>query len=90
MRWLDLYKSCVCETNPDKLEKLIYQTEDAMFLRSQELFTEHRVSEEVRALKQAAQKLLKLKTEKLGWPDPYKVDTRAQDPTKIPPRTTRP
>ena len=88
MLWLDLYKSCVSETNPDKLEKLIYQTEDAMFLRSQELSTEPHSSEEVRALKVAAQKLLKLKTEKLGWPDPYK-GTSAQDPTKILPRATR-
>jgi hypothetical protein len=75
MLWIDLYKSCVSETNPDKLEKLIYQTEGAIFLRSQELSTEHRLSEEVRALKEAAQKLLKLKIEKLGWPDPLKINT---------------
>jgi hypothetical protein len=75
MLWLDLYKSCLSETNPDKLEKLIYQTEGAIFLRSQELSTEHHLSEEVRALKEAAQKLLKLKTEKLGWPDPLKINT---------------
>ena len=90
MLWLDLYKSCVSETNPDKLEKLVYQTEDAIFLRSQELSTEHYLSQEVRALRVAAQKLLKLKTEKLGWPDPYKVDTSAQGPTKILRRTIRP
>jgi hypothetical protein len=29
--WLDLYKSCVSETNRDKLEKLVYETEDANF-----------------------------------------------------------
>jgi hypothetical protein len=38
--WLDLYKSCVSETNRDKLEKLVYETEDAIFLRSRELSTE--------------------------------------------------
>jgi hypothetical protein len=38
--WLDLYKSCVSETNRDKLEKLVTETEDAIFLRSCELSTE--------------------------------------------------
>jgi hypothetical protein len=73
--WLDLYKSCVSETNRDKLEKLVYETEDAIFLRSRELSTETypncppKPIYEVQALRQAAQKLLQLKTEKLGWPD---------------------
>ena len=66
MLWLDLYKSCITETNSDKLEKLIHQTEEAIVLRSQELSTEPYLSEEVRALKKAAQKLLELKTKKLG------------------------
>jgi hypothetical protein len=75
--WLDLYKSCLTETNRDKLEKLVFETEDAIVLRSQELSTEPYLSEEVRALKEAAQQLLELKIKKLGWPDPNKVGTSA-------------
>lgn len=75
MPWHDLYQSCVSETNPAKLERLVFDTEDAIFLRLRELSTEAHLSDESLALKQAAQKLLELKTEKLGWPDPQRVES---------------
>ena len=57
------------ETNLDTLTELVYQAEEAMFLRSQELTGEEE------ELRQAAGQLLELKTKKLGWPDPLKINT---------------
>lgn len=75
VQWQALYDSCICETNLQRLEKLVFETEDAIFLRLRELATKPHLSDESQALKQAAQKLLKLKTEKLGWPNPTTVSS---------------
>ena len=58
------------ETNSDRLTELVQQTEEAMFLRSQELGREPQRSDEEEELRQAARQLLELKVKKLGWPDP--------------------
>lgn len=71
--WKMLIERCVSESNPDALARLLYQTEEAMFLRSQELTAEEE------ELRQAAQRLLELKTEKLGWPDPLKFITESSE-----------
>ena len=70
MSWRDLYESCVCETNPDKLEKLIYDFEDAIFLRYKALSDSPDRSAELQAIHQAVERVLELKTKKLGWPTP--------------------
>jgi hypothetical protein len=70
VQWQELYAVCVSETNPDRLEKLVFDSEDAIFLRFQESAYELGLSHEVRELKQAANALLEFKVEKLGWPDP--------------------
>lgn len=75
MPWQDLYHSCISETDPEKLQELVFELEDAIFLRLRELSTEPHLSDESLALKQAAQTLLELKTEKLGWPDPQHVES---------------
>jgi len=80
MQWKELYAACVTETDSDRLEKLVFDTEDAMFLRFQELAHGLHVSNEVDELKQAATGLLEFKVKKLGWPDP-KIEA---------PNTTRP
>ena len=77
MLWQKLLESCVSETNPAKLERLVFDTEDAIYLRFRELSTESDISEEYLALKQAARKLLVLKIEKLGWPNPAKAGSPA-------------
>jgi hypothetical protein len=68
--WQKLYKSCVSETNPERLEKLVFETERAIFLRNCELSTESDTSDEVQALEQATKGLMEIKIKKLGWPDP--------------------
>ena len=77
MPWQDLYQFCVSEINPAKPEQLVFDTEDAIFLRLRELSTEPHLFEESLTLKQAAQKLLELKIGKLGWADPNNVGTSA-------------
>jgi hypothetical protein len=59
VQWQQLYESCVFETDFEKLDKLVFETEDAIFLRSRELSGESYISDEVQALRQAAKGLLK-------------------------------
>lgn len=73
MRWRKLYNACVSETKLEKLEKLVFDTEEAIVLRCHELSHEPYLSSEVQALRQAAKGLLEIKTRKLGWPDPARV-----------------
>jgi hypothetical protein len=72
MTWQNLYQSCLLETDSEKLEKLVVKLEEAIVLRYRDLDLEPN-SDESRALKQAAQKLLELKVQKLGRTDPAKV-----------------
>lgn len=74
MPWQKLFESCVSETNPAKLEKLVSETESGMFLHFRDLPDESNFSDELQALTQAASVLLEIKTNKLGWPDPFKVN----------------
>ena len=67
MSWQKLYDSCVCETNMVKLGRLVFETEDAIFLRSRELSKESHIGVEVQALRQAARALRNIKIKKLGW-----------------------
>ena len=76
MNWQKLYADCVSETAIDRLEKLVFDAEDAIFLRFQELAGEPFLSNEVRDLKQAAKGLLEFKVKKLGWPDPMDFKPR--------------
>ena len=70
MPWRKLYESCVSETNPNKLEKLVLKLEEAIVLRYHDLAREPKGSDELQAIRRAAERLIQLKTEKLGWPDP--------------------
>jgi hypothetical protein len=73
MQWQKLYESCVFETNLERLDKLVFETEDAIYLRSRELSNESHIADEVQALRRAANGLLDIKIKKLGWPDPAKA-----------------
>ena len=76
MPWRKLYESCVCETNPIKLEKLVFELEDAIVLRYHDLAGEPNGSYEFQAITRAAVRLRRLKIERLGWPDPAKQASR--------------
>jgi len=72
VQWQKLYESCVFERNLEKLNKLVFETEDAIYLRSRELSNESHIADEVQALRRAAKGLLEIKIKKLGWPAPTK------------------
>ena len=93
MPWRSLYESCVVETNPVKLQKLVFQLEDAIVLRYHDLAGEpsgsHGLleSDELQAIRRAAERLLQLKTEKLGWPhraSPFRALPASIDEIKPP------
>ena len=67
-RWQESYEAACVETNREKLTDLIHQTEDALMSRQQELNGHPGHESEGREMKAAAQKLLLIKTERLGWP----------------------
>ena len=66
--WKELYKACCLETDPGKLQRLILDTEGAMFLRAQELGLNGAGDTERQQMTDASVGLLGLKTERLGWP----------------------
>jgi hypothetical protein len=52
----------------------VFETEDAIYLRSRELSDESHIADEVQALRRAATGLLEMK---LGWPNPAKVNAKS-------------
>ena len=70
MPWRTLYESCISETNPEKLKKLVFQLEEAIVLRYHDIANQPNALDELQAIKRAAQQLLRLKIERLGWLDP--------------------
>ena len=64
-----LCESGVCESDPDKVEKLVVKPEDAIILRYHDLATEPNGSDEFHAITRAAERLRQLKIERLGRPD---------------------
>ena len=81
MPWRRLYESCISETNPDKLKKLVCQLEKAIVLRYHDLANEPNAFDELQAIKRAAQRLRRLKTEKLGWLDSASPEARPRSPS---------
>jgi hypothetical protein len=67
--WRELYKATVLETNPTQLERLITETEDAIFRRRRELAWSSGSKKEGRKIAEASAALWTLKTEKLSWTD---------------------
>jgi hypothetical protein len=63
--WQELYIACVLETNSEKLEALIHETEDAIISRLQTLETPN---DEHQEIARASASLLVLKSERLGRP----------------------
>jgi len=66
--WQELYQAALAESDKEKLAQLVMTVEEAMFVRAQGL-SDSRVDDKERTLMaEATQKLLIIKTEKLGWP----------------------
>lgn len=66
--WQELYESATLETDPQKLTTLVETLESALTNRLRELARQPGHESELQEIKAAGQKLLIIKTEKLGWP----------------------
>jgi hypothetical protein len=66
--WQQLYEAVLLETDPQRLIALIAAVESALMNRRQELAGQSGHENELQEIKAAGQKLLLIKTEKLGWP----------------------
>jgi len=66
--WTPLYERVLRETDNEKLPQALLELEEAMILRAMEL-SDTLVDERERdEFKQVAAELLRIKTERLGWP----------------------
>jgi hypothetical protein len=66
--WQQLYEAAIVETDPQRLIALIAAVESALMNRRQELGGQPGHESELQEIKAAGQRLLIIKTEKLGWP----------------------
>jgi hypothetical protein len=66
--WQELYLAALLEPDQNKLTELVLAVEYAIFLRAQELANSYADNQERAEMDRAAEKLLIIKTEKLGWP----------------------
>jgi hypothetical protein len=71
--WRELYEATVLEANPTQLEKLIHETEAAVFKRMRELDKSSNGAGERHKISEALAALRALKTEKLEWPEPEQI-----------------
>src|SRR5215472_5061696 len=68
--WRVLYEAAVDETNPAVFERLVFDAEDAIQIRLQELSKNPDGPPELNEISDAVNYILRLKTERLAWPDP--------------------
>jgi hypothetical protein len=66
--WRELHQAVLRESDSNRLHGLILAVEEAMFLSAQQLDKSEAHRKERAAIEQAAEELLSIKTEKLGWP----------------------
>lgn len=67
--WRLAHRAVLEETDPEKLRQLIFELENALFLRAQRPLDTSNHDQERADMLQASDDLLRLKT-KLGWPEP--------------------
>lgn len=68
--WHILYEAAVGETNPGVFERLVFETEQAIWRRLRELSKVPDGPLELNEISDAVLNMLRLKTERLGWPNP--------------------
>jgi hypothetical protein len=66
--WEELYRAALVENDHEKLTGLVGAVESAIVRRRQELTNIEDNDKECEAMVAAAEDILKIKTEKLGWP----------------------
>jgi|tagenome__1003787_1003787.scaffolds.fasta_scaffold20876730_2 hypothetical protein len=68
-RWKRLAEEIMHEHNHDRLQKLAYELEEAIWQRQLELADESNCASEKLSLIQATEQLYKIRIEQLGFPD---------------------
>jgi hypothetical protein len=81
--WQELYHSALIEIDREKLTGRIAAVEAAIVRRRQELTTVEAGDQERNAMVAAAEQLLSMKTEKLGWPSVKSCPTGNPQPDVI-------
>lgn len=66
--WQDLSQAVLTETDNNRLIELLNAAEDAMLLRLRELGCSDRHHDERAQMRRAGEDILRIKTERLGWP----------------------
>jgi hypothetical protein len=66
--WQKPLEEALLETDPDRLTASVCAAEEALLLRSHELIDAPDDGKERQAIKAATEELLRIKTERLGWP----------------------
>jgi hypothetical protein len=69
--WEKLIELAEKETDLEKTREYLELAETALFFRSNEILCSRDGYEESEALHQAPNRLLRIKSEKLKWPDPF-------------------
>jgi hypothetical protein len=77
--WEELFKSTLIETDLEKLTVLAGATEAAIVRRRRELTNIQGSDQERAAMVTAAEAILKIKTDKLGWPSVKSVGNPQPD-----------
>ena len=68
--WHLLYEAVVDERNPRVFERLVFETEDAIWHCLRELSKNPDGPLELNEISDAVENMLRLKTARLGWPNP--------------------
>jgi hypothetical protein len=74
--WRTLYHDSIREHDPIVLHRLVYQIEEAMYERWKKLNKNPHRMAELLAMQHAVDDLLAIKTDRLGWPDPFRYHLR--------------
>jgi hypothetical protein len=68
--WREAYRRTRNDQDSTKLVEHVLEAEGAIFVRLQELKSSQDHNRERAEIEEAVSDLLKIKTERLGWPDP--------------------
>jgi hypothetical protein len=71
--WREVCDSAIRETDRTRLKKIIYDAEQALFVRGLEINGIPSLESERADMAEVAEALLKLKTHKHGWPNPVDI-----------------
>jgi hypothetical protein len=76
--WREPVHRALAESDPAKILGQVYAAEEALFHRWQQLASRDDRREELREMDQAAQDLMRIQIEKMGWP-PLRLENSVKE-----------